>query len=324
MDSDDTQRLMTKVARLYHTHGLRQGEIGERLDLSQSKVSRLLTKAEESDIVRTVVAVPVHMHSELEEAVEDRYGLAEVHVVETTSVDDYAMIRELAASAAAVLGEFSLDAPTVGWSSWSRTLQATVDQLMPLHLGTGTLIEMVGDLGPPELMHESAHSTQVLAAKLGAEPLYLRAPGVVATAEVAQALVGKDTYAGHTLRLLDDLDLALVSIGATAPSSPIAAGRNFFTAKQLQQVKAAGAVGEICMRYVDAKGDPVHSPLDELTIAVSLDQLRRARRRFAVVGGRSKHKAVRAALTGGWVDVLITDLHTARYLAAGSSSAQNR
>ena len=35
-------RLMTKVARLYYEQGLRQAEIADRLDLSQSRVSRLL------------------------------------------------------------------------------------------------------------------------------------------------------------------------------------------------------------------------------------------------------------------------------------------
>ena len=48
------QRLVTKVARLYHVRGLRQAEIAARLQLSQSRVSRLLSQAEESGVVRTV------------------------------------------------------------------------------------------------------------------------------------------------------------------------------------------------------------------------------------------------------------------------------
>ena len=68
------------------------------------------------------------------------------------------------------------------------------------------------------------------------------------------------------------------------------------------------------MRYIDADGDPVASPLDELTIGVSLEQLRKAGRRWAVVGGQRKHQAIRAALAGAWVDVLVTDMATAHYL----------
>ena len=95
---------------------------------------------------------------------------------------------------------------------------------------------------------------QQLAVLLGAEPIYLRIPGVVPTAEVAHALLAQDTYVHHTH------NLALLWIGAVDPSSPLQPGRNFFTARQLQEVKKAGAVVEICMRYIDADGGPVMPP----------------------------------------------------------------
>ena len=62
----DDGRLVTKVARLYHVRGLRQGEIAERLRLSQSRVSRLLDRAGELGIVRNIVAVPPELHRDLE------------------------------------------------------------------------------------------------------------------------------------------------------------------------------------------------------------------------------------------------------------------
>jgi DNA-binding transcriptional regulator LsrR (DeoR family) len=317
MVDDGSLRLVTKVARLYHTHGLRQTEIATRLGVSQSRVSRLLQQAEDAGIVRTVVAVPLHVHADLEERLEKTYGLSEAHVIEAASDDQIDVLRDVAVAAASILGELSLEAWTVGWTSWSRTLRTTVNALMPLHLGTRSVVEMVGDLGPPERQHEAARATQQLAGLLGAEPVFLRTPGVVPTPEVAAALLGQDGYARHALDMLDNLDLTLLSIGSVEPSEPLQPGRNFFTSEQLAQVKAAGAVGEICMRYIDADGAPVVSPLDELTIGVTLDQLRQAKRRWAVVGGKSKVPALRAALVGGWVDVLVTDLETARHLDSG-------
>ena len=74
------------------------------------------------------------------------------------------IVHDLAIAAAAVLGQLSLEAPTVAWTSWSRTLRATVDALLPLRIGTEVVVEMVGDLGPPHLQHEAARSTQQLAA----------------------------------------------------------------------------------------------------------------------------------------------------------------
>lgn len=316
---EGADRLVVKAARLYHTHGLRQTEIATRMGISQSKVSRLLQIAEESGLVRTVVAAPVHVLPELEEAIEQRFGVSEVHVVDTESDDEGEVMRDLAVSAASILGSLSMEAPTVAWTSYSRTLRMTVDQLLPLRLGTRVVVEMVGDLGSPDLQHDAARSTQRLASLLGADPVFLRTPGVVPTAQVAKALVSRDSYARQALDLLDDIDLALVSIGSLEPSEPLEMGRNFFTSAQVNAARKAGAVGEICLRYVDASGAPVHTELDALTIGVTLEQLRRAKRRWAVVGGEDKRDAIRAVLTGNWIDVLVTDRATAHHLAAADA-----
>ena len=96
-----------------------------------------------------------------------------------------------------------------------------------------------------------------------------------------------------------------------------------FRSDQLRSLAEAGAVGEVCMRYVDADGAPVASDLDTLTIGVTLDQLSRARRRWAVVGGSRKLDAIRGVLRGGWVDVLVTDLATAHQLATDERSPRS-
>lgn len=324
MAEDDALRLVTKAARLYHTHGLRQTEIASRLGVSQSKVSRLLQQAEEARIVRTVVATPRHLHPELEEKVEQRYGLAEVHVVDVVSDDEAELVHDLASAAASILGDVAQEARIVAWTSWSRTLRATVDALLPMDFGTQFVVEMLGDLGPPDLQHEAARSTQQLATLLGAKPVFLRTPGVVPTLEVADMLGGQDAYAREALDLLDDIDLALISVGALVPSSPLEPGRGFFTSQQLQEVKTAGAVGEVCLRYVDASGTAVVSSLDDLTIGVTLQQLSRARRRWAVVGGKRKHAAIIAVLQGGWVDVLVTDVATAHHLLGNGAGRRAR
>jgi DNA-binding transcriptional regulator LsrR (DeoR family) len=44
-------------------------------------------------------------------------------------------------------------------------------------------------------------------------------------------------------------------------------------------------------------------------------------RRVGVAGGARKFRAIRAAVRGGWVSVLITDLQVARRLAAPEALA---
>src|SRR5947209_3259730 len=79
----DQVRLIMKVARMYHERGVRQPAIAERLHISQARVSRLLKRATELGIVRTIVTTLPGVHAELEEAIEMRYAVREVVVADS-------------------------------------------------------------------------------------------------------------------------------------------------------------------------------------------------------------------------------------------------
>ena len=312
----DQQRLMVKVARMYHSHGMRQADIARRLQISQSRVSRLLTQAEQESIVRTVVVVPPHIHTELEEEVETRYRIREVHVVDVVSTEEPELGRDLGNAMAHLLDDAAFEASTIGFTSWSKTLRLMVDALQPLRTRTRHVVEMLGDLGPPALQHAAARSTQRLADLTGAQPVFVRTPGVVSSPEVKDLMLRRDPYVREALGMLDSIDLALVGIGACAVDSALRSGDNFFTDEQFDAMRRRGAVGEVCLHFLDADGSPIQADLDELVVGVTREQLRNAGRRWAVAGGPRKHTAVRAALSGGWVDTLVTDTETAEFLVA--------
>lgn len=306
-------RLTAVVARLYHVHGVRQREIGTRLKMSQAGVSRVLRQAEDLGIIRTVIAVPEGLHPELEEGIEREFGLREVHVVDVaTGGPDVASV--LGRAAARLLGDALVNAATVGFTSWSRTLQTMAFTLpeMP-RTGTRHVVEMLGDLGSPALQHSAARSTQSLAAALGAEPVFLRTPGVVATPDLRVTAL-RDVHVQRALSLLDDLDIAFVGVGPPAVHSQLRAGDSYFSPDQLAQVRADGAVSQLNQRFLDEDGRALPTSLDELVVGSTLRQLTTARSRVVVAGGPDKQAPIAAALRGGWIDVLVTDLDTARSL----------
>lgn len=312
-------RLVTLVARLYHVRGVRQRDIAARLGLSQPRVSRLLSAAEELGVVRTVVVAPAGLRPELEDAVEERWGVPEVHVVEVgdrtaDGADDDRLPVELGRAAAAHFSDAWPAGAVVGFTSWSTTLQAMADALEPQRRsGVGRVVELLGDIGAPLLQHEAARSTLRLARALGAEAVFLRTPGVAPTREMAEAAT-LNPHVGGALELLDALDVAFVGIGPARFHGPMQAGDNSFSAEQLERARAAGAVAQLVQRFVDEVGRPVDTGLDELVVGVDLEQLHRARRRVVVAGGRSKHAAIRACVAGRWVDTLVTDAATAEHL----------
>ena len=308
---------MTKVARMYYSQGIRQIEIASALGISQARVSRLLQAAEEAKIVRTIVVIPEGLHAELEEDVQRKYGLAQVHVVEALDPTDEAGInRDLGEAAALILSAMQLSGKTIGFTSWSRSLRSLVDALEPVRKKSDTsrIVEMLGDVGPPLLQHDSTRATRRFADLLGGTPLFIRAPGVVSSAEVRDTMVGYDAHTREAIAALDELDVALVGIGTCNIDPPLEPGGNFFTVEQFELAQSLGAVGQINLRFLDAQGIPIVSELDALVIGVTLAQLPKTGGRFAVAGGASKYEAVRAALRGGWIDTLVTDMETAERL----------
>ena len=105
--------------------------------------------------------------------------------------------------------------------------------------------------------------------------------------------------------------MALVGIGGLAPSPLLQASGNAVDPASQEKLRAAGAVGDVCVRFFDSAGNLVPSDLDDRVVGIDPDTLRKIPRRIGIAGGESKHKAIHAAISGGWVNVLITDTGTA-------------
>jgi len=311
----DQLRMMTKVSHLYHNRGMVQSEIAKTLGLSQARVSRLLSAAEEANIVRTVVVPPPGLNSDLEQRLEQTFGLLEVHVVDASGENDEERAKTLGRALANVFEILPIDNKVIGFTSWSRSMRNFVGALSRFpHAKAQSVVEMLGGVGQPALQHEATTATERLSNLTDAQPLFLRVPGVVPSVDVKKAILESDLHARAALEAMNNLDIALVGMGNLAIRSDRLADGNFFTEEQFEAVRKAGAVGEINLRFIDAAGNPVATDVDELVIGVTLDQLKKADRRIGVSGGASKHEAALAAVRGGWINVLVTDEETAEYM----------
>jgi len=311
----DELRLMSKVARMYYEQGLRQTEIMSRLSVSQSTISRLLKRAEKAGIVRITVSVPSGVNPELEEALQEKFGLREAIVVDSMDDDDQ-IVRDLGPAAAYYIETTLKPADVVGLSSWSAALLAMVDCMRPNPRTEGVrVMQILGGVGNPGAEVHATQLTRRFANLVGGTATLLPAPGVVGSADAKRILI-KDRYVEEALRLLNTVTLALVGIGAVEPSRLLAASGNVFSPRELQALSSQGAVGDICLRFFDKDGAPVATPLANRVIGMDLDQLRKAERVVGVAGGRRKVVAIRGALRGRLISVLITDRNTAQRLLA--------
>jgi DNA-binding transcriptional regulator LsrR (DeoR family) len=312
--SDDRMPLLTKVARMYHEQGMRQPEIAERLHVSQSRVSRLLKEAVAIGVVRTIVVAPSGVHPELEDAVRDRYGLSDVVVAEPPADDEKSVISALGTAGAAYLETTLTASDRVGISSWSSTLLATVDSMSPRTVRTaGEIVQVIGGVGKPGVQVQATHLTDRFARVTRATPRFLPAPGIVASRAVRDGLLA-DPYIADLSQAWDDLSVVLAGIGSLQPSPLLADSGNAVSEGDMAALRSHGAVGDICLRFFDAEGGVVETELDDRVVGIDRQTLRSVPRVVGIAGGERKIEAIRAAVRGHWIDVLITDLATARKL----------
>ena len=306
-------RLITKVARMYHERGIRQVDIADTLHLSQARVSRMLKRATELGIVRTVVTVAQGIYTDLEEALEQRYGLAEALIVDVEG-SDQDIVEALGSAAASYLETTLTGGERLGISSWSQTLLAAVDRMHSLRLpGAESVIQLVGGLGAPSAQAEGNRLLTELARHVGAIPIFVPAPGLVGSNQIRDSLLN-DSAMEAVAAEWNRLTMVLVGIGSLPPSPLLRASGNAVDPAEQDKLLEAGAVGDVCQRYFDASGDHVPSDLDDRVVGIDADTLRRVPHRVGVAGGASKHGAVHAAVAGGWVNVLLTDTGTAQAL----------
>jgi len=310
----ENARLMTKVARLYHEQGLSQPNISARLHISQSRVSRLLTKATEVGIVRTTVVNTAGVYAELEDELEKRYSVSEIVIVDTADSEEQ-ILKSLGSAAAHYLESTLTGGDKIGISSWSATLLSTVEAMRPkVSKVADEVVQVIGGVGESNAQAHAVRLAGRLAEVTGARVSYLPAPGLVSTPEAARALFANQNISS-VLNSVEELTLLLVGIGSIDPSKLLKESGNSLSEKERKELAKLGAVGDVCMRFFDENGKSLKTNLDKRIIGISADQLKNISRRVAVAGGARKHKAIRAALKGGWVNVLITDHKTAKKLA---------
>jgi DNA-binding transcriptional regulator LsrR (DeoR family) len=312
MSELEHKRLLYKIARAYYDDSLTQQQIGDRFGLSRVKVSRLLRQAREDKVVQITIASPQGSNADLERHLEEKYELKEVLVVTCPARGSGAVINELGRVAAACLTR-CLQGREVLALSWGTAVLSTVNALPPMDLPDVRVVQFLGGLGELEAETHGAELARRMAQTLGAKPRLIHAPGIVKDRIIRDALA-TDPQVADTLELAARADVAIVGIGALEPGSTLLSNGNTLTAEEIADLKAHGVTGDIALQFFDADGHKVDHPINDRIVGTHLDRIKRIERVIAVAGGVEKRFAIRAALRGRLISVLVTDDHTAKRL----------
>ncbi|MBX3094988.1 MAG: sugar-binding transcriptional regulator [Cryobacterium sp.] len=304
---EDTELLTVRIAELYYDENKTQDEIGALLGVTRWKVGRLLTQARERGIVRIEIVHPRARRLGVERELKERFHLVDAVVV---PMGDDTKAR-VATAAADYLTALRPVPRTLG-ISWGRTLDDVADRLPNGWARGTTVVQINGGVSLNQRPGTAATTAARIAHKAGGEAVLLPSPAILERLETRLAIEADRTVAG-VLELAASASVYLYSAGV-ADGSSVLIDSGYLTPDDVTELVRKGAVGDVLGRYIDANGNPADPGLDERTVGLELDRLRRADAAILVVSGEAKIPVTRAVVTNGLCNVLVTDENTARTL----------
>jgi len=314
-DDHELRAVLTRVAWLYYMEQLSQQEIADRLRLSRVKVTRLLQRARDENIVEVRIANANAPCLATERELVSRFGLRDAIVV---PADGGERLRSSLGQATAEYLERILRNGDVVGVGLGATLSEIAQYINRDYQAQCLVVELVGGLSRTERTINPYDCSWRLAEALGARSEHLQVPALVEDAGIVEVLL-RDSVTRAALERAQSCDIALVGIGEL--HSPVRQHMNYVSSQVLEQLAGVGAVGDILLRFFDADGRPVQTSFERQVIGLTLEELQRVPLVIGVAGGAEKVEAIRAGLRGRLIDVVICDQESARAILAYQGDA---
>lgn len=304
------RRQLADLARAYYLEQRSKVQLAQDFGLSRFQVARMLREALDTGVVTITIEADPRAGERRAEHLAASLGLRSVRIVKPRAGEE-AMVT-MGRATLAMAARATRAGMRIGLS-WSRTLDAAAS-FAPA-LPRCTVIQLAGAVRLDEAETHSGAAPGIFA-RVGQDTavhvVRLYAPLLVSEADTATDL-GALPEITSALREADDLDLAVVSVGAWAEG--LSSVYQKCTPAQRRDATRAGAVAEVSGRLIAADGSSV-TTIDDRVIAVTLGQLRRATTTVGVVRGAGRAEALRAAAAAGILDVAIIDEELAEALLA--------
>ena len=308
--------MMVQAAKLYYDLDRNQSEVAKELGLTRWQVGRLLREARELDIVRIEIVPRSPRIPQLEASLQKVYGLREAVIVPASTKDE-SIVRDSIAQAAAQLISMIFPKPHLLGVSWGRTMSA-VARWIPVNWNQNVQVVL---LNGSTSRNNSPSRTNNVAEKIAVSgngmAILLPVPAILGRKSTRVALEN-DPPIADVLHLAHEAPVACFSLGSLSSHSVLVES-GYLTPSDIENLEMRGAVGDILGRFVDAEGNIVDTKLDDRTLGLPLENLKDKSFSMGVAGGRSKHEVVLACLRMNFINVLVSDEHTANFLLESSS-----
>lgn len=308
MSGESLDDLMMQAVKLYYLENMTQEEIGKRLYVSRTKVSRLLKSAKK--YVHIQIDGQSMRNTLLEEAFETSFDLEKV-IILSALPEGEARIHQSVAEEAAAYVDTLLDENSVIGISRGRMMQAIVNSIRPKKKLPIHVVQLIGLMNNPSQNSEEMELVRSFANAYGGSYHNLFSPFVLDDEETRKVL-SRVSGIDETLELAKRADIILTSIGTFCLEDKNILWNSYLTSGEKQSLIDKGAVGLFCGHYFDQNGKILEDDIHQRIVGLTADQIINNKKHvIGVSTGKNKVLPILGALRGNLIKTLITDEYTA-------------
>ncbi len=303
MDNFDLD-LIIKVCNLKYKEKIQQKEIAKLLKLSTAKVTRILQKAFDLEIINVTIADIANETSKLESDLEKKYKLKRVLIARNHHNSDEEIKKLIGQRIANYLLNILKDKDCLGISH-SSTVKECIEAL-PIKIAKKVeVVQILG--GSYNLTFEGIDATKELSDRFDISPHIIYAPLFVDSSEIKNAILN-DSSIKRTFDYFKNINISIVGVGSFYPiGSSTIFKSGILSKKEIKELKKAKVVGDIFGHFFDSDGHFCKTAIEERMISIPLSFIPNIEYRIGVAGGSGKFDAIRGALKGNLINILATD-----------------
>ena len=317
-DDFATVRQIHTVLALHFIEGVKQSDIAERLNLSTSKVNRLIKRGRELGMVKITIESPFQSLVDVESQLARATGLGKVVLTPSVPGNPDTTLQVVGRAAANELLETVRDGDVIAITG-GKAVSAVVENIAPERPLDVTVVPLTGGVQGKYYTDVNHLATQ-LADKLGGTALLLHAPLFAESREQRDTLMEVGSIR-QVLDLARRAQVALVGIGSITTEGSSYHDLVPVANPERELLLRDDAVGEFLAHLIRDDGSVADFPLNSRLVALHPAELSTCPNTIGVAAGPEKVQPIRAVLAGGLINSLIVDDATASSVLASIGQA---
>jgi DNA-binding transcriptional regulator LsrR (DeoR family) len=306
-----------KAASYYFEQNMSLKEVARLLNVSESTASRLIQRAKKERIVEFVIRDPYKQCLELEQRLQDKFGLKEVIVTTAPGdTEDTEKDKKRVALEGARYLQRKITSRDILGIAWGGTMYYLVHYLNPCQRTDTIFVTLHGSLSCCDYELDVHNLVSRMSMAFGGNYYSLSSAGLFDRIEGLQA-IKREANVRRVFSLFDQLTISVSGLGSLYPQLDSPLSRlEYLNPAELTDLQSKEVYGDMILRFFDRNGQECDSDVRKRTLAIDIDTYKKIPCKIVVVSGVQKAKSLEAALKGGLIDVLIVDKKLAKAVLA--------